>query len=194
MAGGAPEQLMATAAAVQVLRYWEVPCSVIAGATDSKLIDFQSGYEKALTINSAVQTGANLITQAAGSQASLMAVNYGAMVADNELIGVLFKSNIIPEISDETFMHESIREVVNNEGHYLGHAETYARMKSDFYYPEIADRKSIEEWETSKKSDMGNSAESHALEILKGHWPNHLPAKIVDELNSRFPLDLKRPD
>lgn len=194
MAGGAPEQLMATAAAVQVLRYWDIPCSVIAGATDSKLIDFQSGYEKALTINSAAQTGANLITQAAGSQASLMAVNYGAMVADNELIGVLFKSNISPEISDETFMHESIREVVNNEGHYLGHAETYARMKSDFYYPEIADRKSIEEWETSKKPNMGNSAESHALEILKGHWPNHLPAKIVDELNSRFPLDLKRPD
>ncbi len=193
MAGGAPEQLMATAAAVQVLRYWEIPCSVIAGATDSKLIDFQSGYEKALTINSAVQTGANLITQAAGSQASLMAVNYGAMVADNELIGVIFRSNILPEISDETLMHESIREVVNNEGHYLGHPETYARMKSDFYYPEIADRKSIEEWATSEQLDMGRRGEFHALAILKDYWPNHLSAEIVDELNSRFNLDLKRP-
>jgi len=194
MAGGAPEQLMATAAAIQVMRYWEVPCSVIAGATDSKLVDFQSGYEKALTINSAAQTGANLITQAAGSQASLMAVNYGAMVADNELIGVLFSSNIIPEISDETLMYESIREVVNNEGHYLGHPETYARMKSDFYYPEIAERKSIEEWATSEKLDMGERAESEALQILKDYWPNHLPAKLLDELNSRFPLDLKRPE
>ena len=194
MAGGAPEQLMATAAAVQVMRYWKVPCSVIAGATDSKLVDFQSGYEKALTINSAVQTGANLITQAAGSQASLMAVNYGAMVADNELIGILFRSNIIPEISDETLMHDSIKEVVNNEGHYLGHPETYARMKSDFYYPEIAERKSIEEWANSEKLDMGKRAETEALEILKNYWPNHLPAKIVDELNNQFPLDLKRSD
>ena len=42
MAGGAPEQIMATGVAVQVLRYWEIPCSVIAGATDSKLIDFLS--------------------------------------------------------------------------------------------------------------------------------------------------------
>ena len=131
-------------------------------ATDSKLIDFQSGYEKALTINSAVQTGANLITQAAGSQASLMAVNYGAMVADNELIGISFRSNIIPEISDETLMHDSIKEVVNNEGHYLGHPETYARMKSDFYYPEIAERKSIEEWANSEKLDMGKRAETEA--------------------------------
>ena len=194
MAGGAPEQLMATAAAVQVMRYWNVPCSVIAGATDSKLVDFQSGYEKALTINSAVQTGANLITQAAGSQASLMAVNYGAMVADNELIGILFRSNIIPEISDETLMHDSIKEVVNNEGHYLGHPETYARMKSDFYYPEIAERKSIEEWATSEKLDMGKRAETEALEILKNCWPNHLPNKIVDELNNQFLLDLKRSD
>ena len=194
MAGGAPEQLMATAAAVQVMRYWKVPCSVIAGATDSKLVDFQSGYEKALTINSAVQTGANLITQAAGSQASLMAVNYGAMVADNELIGILFRSNIIPEISDETLMHDSIKEVVNSEGHYLGQPETYARMKSDFYYPEIAERKSIEEWANSEKLDMGKRAETEALEILKNYWPNHLPAKIVDELNNQFPLDLKRSD
>ena len=194
MAGGAPEQLMATAAAVQVMRYWSIPCSVIAGATDSKLVDFQSGYEKALTINSAVQTGANLITQAAGSQASLMAVNYGAMVADNELIGVLLKSNIIPEISDETLMFESIREVVNNEGHYLGHPETYARMKSDFHYPEIAERKSIEEWATSEKFDMGKRAEFQALEILKNHWPSHLNTKIVDELNSQFPLEFKRSD
>ena len=194
MAGGAPEQLMATAAAVQVMRYWKVPCSVIAGATDSKLVDFQSGYEKALTINSAVQTGANLITQAAGSQASLMAVNYGAMVADNELIGILFRSNIIPEISDETLMHDSIKEVVNNEGHYLGHPETYARMKSDFYYPEIAERKSIEEWAASEKLDMGKRAETEALEILKNYWPNHLPTKIVDELNNQFLLELKRSD
>jgi trimethylamine--corrinoid protein Co-methyltransferase len=107
---------------------------------------------------------------------------------------VLFRSNIIPEISDETLMHESIKEVVNNEGHYLGHPETYARMRSDFYYPEIADRKSIEEWANSEQLDMGRKAESQALEILKDHWPNHLPAKIVDEFNNRFFLDIKRPD
>ena len=194
MAGGAPEQLMATATAVQVLRCWEIPCSVIAGATDSNSIDFQSGYEKALTINSAAQIGANLITQAAGSQASLMAVNFSAMVADNELIGTIFRSNMIPEINDETLMYESIREVVNNDGHYLGHPETYARMKSDFYYPEIAERKSIEEWTTSEQQHMGQRAEAQALKILNEYWPNHLPIKIIDELNNRFSLDLKRPD
>jgi len=41
---------------------------------------------------------------------------------------------------------------------------------------------------------MGERAESEALQILKDYWPNHLPAKLLDELNSRFPLDLKRPE
>ena len=65
-------------------------------------------------------------------------------------------------------------------------------MKSDFYYPEIAERKSIEEWAKSEKLDMGKRAEAEALEILKNYWPNHLPTKIVDELNNQFLLDLKR--
>jgi len=67
-------------------------------------------------------------------------------------------------------------------------------MKSDFYYPEIAERKSIEEWENSEKLDMGKRASSEALEILNNYWPSHLPAKLIDDLNSRFPLELKRPD
>ena len=91
-------------------------------------------------------------------------------------------------------MQESIKQVVNSEGHYLGQPETYARMKSDFYYPEIAERKSIEEWANSEKLDMGKRAETEALEILKNYWPNHLPAKIVDDLNSQFLLYLKRSD
>ena len=67
-------------------------------------------------------------------------------------------------------------------------------MKSDFYYPNIADRKSIEEWANSEQMDMGKRAEIEALEILKNYWPSHLPKKIVDELNNRVQLDLKRPD
>ena len=47
MAGEAGEQAMAASMAIQVLRHWQLPCSVIAGATVSKLVDFQSGYEKA---------------------------------------------------------------------------------------------------------------------------------------------------
>ena len=40
-------------------------------------------------------------------------------------------------------------------------------MKSDFYYPEIAERKSLEEWADSDQLDMGQRADYQASKILK---------------------------
>ncbi len=188
MAGGAGEQAMVTGMAVQVLGQWGMPCSVIAGATDSKLIDFQAGYEKTLTVQSALQSGANLITQAAGTQASLMGINYGAMVADNDMIGAILRGNVSPEITGDTLALEAISEVVAGEGHFLGRPETYARMRSDFLYPEIADRSQIDEWENSDRTNMGQRAALAANRVLKNHWPSHGPRDIREQYLRRFGL------
>lgn len=189
MAGGAGEQATATALAVQVLRHWDLPCSVIAGATDSKSPDFQAGYEKALTINTAVQAGANLITQAVGTQGGLMAASFAAMVADNDMLGAILRANTPPEITKEALMLDAIEEVVSGEGHFLGRPETYARMRSDFLYPEVADRSSLEQWEASDRTDMGQRAAKRASEILTQHWPGHLPAPIREKLSEQYGLE-----
>lgn len=188
MAGGAGEQAMATGMAVQVLGHWNMPCSVIAGATDSKLADFQAGYEKTLTVQSALQAGANLITQAAGAQAGLMGVGYGAMVADNDMLGAILRANVSPEVSTETLALGAIAEVVGGEGHFLGRPETYARMRSDFLYPDVADRSSIEEWQNTDRTDMGHRAAIIANGVLENHWPAHGPADIRTEYVQRFGL------
>ena len=74
MAGGCGEQAMLTAAATQMARHYGLPSSTIAGATESKIPDAQSGYEKCLTVSQTVQAGANIVTQACGAQASLMGI------------------------------------------------------------------------------------------------------------------------
>ncbi len=188
MAGGAGEQAMATGMAAQVLAYWNMPCSVIAGATDSKSADFQAGYEKTLTVQSALQAGANLITQAAGAQAGLMGVDYGAMVADNDMLGAILRGNVLPEVSNETLALKAISEVVIGDGHFLGRPETYARMRSDFLYPEIADRSPIEEWESTDRFDMGQRASLVARGVLENHWPSHGPSDIRAHYMQRFGL------
>ena len=192
MAGGAGEQVMATSMAVQVLRHWQLPCSVIAGATDSKLVDFQSGYEKALTIQSSFQVGANLITQAAGSQAGLMGVCFGAMVADNEMLGAIHKANVIPRVDMETIALDAINEVAKDEGHFLGRPETYERMRSDFLYPNLADRTTIEEWQESERLGIAQKAEVGAEEILRTHWPNHGPTNVRKHYTKKYRLARKK--
>ena len=71
MSGGSGEQALIMAATAQMANYYQLPNSVIAGATDAKTADAQSGFEKSLNITLAAQAGANLITQACGMHAGL---------------------------------------------------------------------------------------------------------------------------
>lgn len=185
--GGSGEQALATAMAVQVLRLWSLPCSVIAGATDSKLPDHQAGYEKALTVLTAMQAGAHLVTQAAGTQAGLMAVDFSAMVADNDMLGALMRTNKPPVVDETTLALDAIADVVRGEGHYLGRPETYARMRSDFLYPEVADRSSIADWQTAGATDMATRARQRAITILRDHHPSHLSPEMRETLLQAFP-------
>ena len=190
MAGGAGEQAMATAMCLQVLRAWDLPCTAIAGATDSKLPDAQAGYEKALQVNTAMQSGANPVTQAAGMQAGRMGVSFVAQGIDNDMLGAIQRANVPQEVSDETLAFNAIAEVVDGEGHFLGRPETHARMKSDFLYPEIADRSTVEEWEAEGARTMAKRAEGRARTLLATHFPSHLRPALRAELRSRFGLRL----
>jgi trimethylamine--corrinoid protein Co-methyltransferase len=182
MSGGSGEAAIAMAASAQMAHYYDLPNSTIAGATDSKLADAQSGYEKCLTVALAAQAGSNLITQAGGMQASLMGCALESYVIDNDMLGAILKSLCPIEVSDETLALASIDEVVHGEGHFLGRAETLQRMQSDFIYPGIGDRRTIADWEASGSPDIRSVARDRTRKILAQHYPRHLS----DEIDSRL--------
>ena len=105
------------------------------------------------------------------------------------MIGAIFRANSLPEISDETLMLSAIAEVASGEAHFLGHPETYARMRSDFLYPQVADRAPIEHWKTSDRASMAQRAAQCASEHLSHHWPNHLADSVRENLTERFGLE-----
>ncbi|SLN50099.1 Trimethylamine methyltransferase (MTTB) [Roseovarius litorisediminis] len=190
MAGGAGEQALLTAVSVQMARYYNLPNSTIAGATDSKISDAQSGYEKALTISSAAQCGANLITQACGMQAGLMGASPESYVVDNEMLGAVLRSLSPVGVDDTTLATDVIDRVARGEGHFLGQADTLARMQTDFLYPVIADRTPPEEWQAAGKPDIRVRAKARAQEILTSHYPTHLSADTQAKLRARFDIRL----
>ncbi|MBT7447613.1 MAG: trimethylamine methyltransferase [Tateyamaria sp.] len=192
MAGGGGEQAMLTAAAAQIARYYGLPNSTIAGATDSKLADAQSGFEKALTVTTAAQAGANLITQAAGTQAGLLATSFEAYVIDNDMLGAILKSCGEIEIGDETLSVETVAQVVRGEGHFLGHPETYARMKSDFIYPVHADRQAPEAWLASGAQSINVSARKTVEQTLANHYPKYFSNQTDKEIRSKFDIYLPK--
>ncbi len=192
MAGGSGEQAILTAAATQMAHFYQLPNSTIAGATDSKIADGQAGYEKALAVTMAVQAGANLVTQAAGTQAGLMATSFEAYVIDNDMLGAILSAAMPIEVNDQTLSVDVIAQTVRGEGHFLGHPDTYARMKSDFVYPAHADRQAPDAWLASGAPTI-NSAARHTVEsTLATHFPGHIPPEIDLELRRRF--DIKLPE
>lgn len=190
MAGGSGEQAILTAAASQLAQFYNLPNSTIAGATDSKIADAQAGYEKALSVTMAVQAGANLVTQAAGTQAGLMATSYEAYVIDNDMLGAILSAASPVHVSPQTLAVDVIAQTVRGEGHFLGHPETYARMKSDFVYPVHADRQPPETWLANGAPTINSAARRTAERTLATHFPTCIPAEIDQELRARFDIRL----
>ena len=190
LTGGGGEQAALMAATTQMAQYYGLPNTCIAGATDSKLADAQSGYEKALAITLAAHAGANCITQASGAQASLMGCSLESYVIDNDMLGAVLRSLNPIQVNEQTLALDTIDKVVRGEGHFLGEAETLARMQSDFLYPEIANRQTHEQWQDEGAVDIRECAKSKARNILASHFPKHLSADTDQLIRSHFDIRL----
>jgi trimethylamine--corrinoid protein Co-methyltransferase len=190
MSGGSGEAAITMAASAQMANYYDLPNSTIAGATDSKIADAQSGYEKCLTVALAAQAGSNLITQAGGMQASLMGCALESYVIDNDMLGSIMKSLSGIEVSEETLALNTIDEVVHGDGHFLGQPETLQRMQTDFVYPEIGDRRTIDEWEDDGSKDIREVARERTRQILKQHYPRHISSELDRKLRDNFDIRL----
>ena len=192
MSGGSGEQAIVAAATVQMARYYDLPCSVMAGISDSKVPDAQSGYEKSYTITLAAHAGCNMITQTCGMQASLLGLTKEGYIIDNDMLGAIARSVRGIEISDDSLSVETIRDVVLGEGHYLGNAQTLEVMTRDYVYPEIADRQPPATWEEQGGRDIRERARERAHEILASHFPRHIDAATDAAIRERFPIRLPR--
>lgn len=190
VSGGSGEQAVLMAATAQMAQYYDLPNSTIAGATDSKIADAQSGYEKCLTVSLAAQAGSNMITQSCGMQAMLMGVELESYVIDNDMLGSILRTLNEIEVSDETLAMTDIDQVVHGDGHFLGQTQTLNRMNSDFLYPEIANRQTVDEWEDAGSIDIRQVAKEKAREILNAYIPSHLPPETDRQLREKFDIRL----
>ena len=188
MAGGGGEQAKLTAAAIQMARRYGLPSSTIAGASDSKWPDAQAGHEKCLSVTLALQAGADFVTQAAGTQASLMATALESYVIDNDMLGSILSAHTAIEVSEATLDPAAIHAAVTGAGHFLGEAETLARMNSDFLYPQIGDRRTIGEWQDDGAADSWKRAHARVREILASPPPSIIDAALAAQLETEFYL------
>ena len=191
MSGGSGEEAVMQAACAQVINARSLPSEVAASMTDSKLPDAQAGYEKGLTVTLAAQAGANLVCESASMLASLLGTCNEMLVIDNDMLGAVARSVRGIEVDRDSLSVEVIREVVNGEGHFLGHPQTLARMQKDYIYPQVAERLNPKDWADYGSLDMNERAAIEAERILSEYQPGHIPASVHRDICKRFPIHLK---
>jgi trimethylamine--corrinoid protein Co-methyltransferase len=188
--GGSGEEAVLSAAAVQIMNFYDLPSSVGAGMTDSKFPDNQAGYEKGITVLLAALAGANNVGEAAGMLASLLGCSYEAILIDNDMHGCIQRVLRGIEVTDETLSYDVIRETVQGPGHYLGQPQTLALMRSEYLYPELASRETVEDWEEQGSPDITQVAHGRVREMLSSHYPRTIEPAVDQRIRERFPIML----
>ena len=190
--GGSPEFALMNAAAAQIAQHLGLPVYNSSALTDSKVPDVQAGYEKGISSVTAALAGANFIHHSAGFLESLLAVAYEQYVIDDDINGAVMRMVRGIEVTDETLAVDVIREVVQGEGHFLGHPQTLSRMNDEYYYPHTADRRSRGDWEEAGAPDMRDLARAKARDLLATQWPSHVPDALDAQLRAEFDIRLPR--
>jgi trimethylamine--corrinoid protein Co-methyltransferase len=193
MSGGSPEQALLSAAAAQVVQFYDLTAGVPSGMTDSKTPDVQSGYEKAYNHALVGNAGANLLYESAGMVASLLGFSMEQLIIDNDIIGAIQRTIRGLDVSEEALSLDAIRETcIGGPNHFLGSEQTLARMQTEYLYPVVGDRSSPKEWEEKGRPSILDRATRKLEAILRSHYPTHVPNHIDDQIRAAFPVHLAR--
>ena len=182
---GAVGAALHKAAHTQIWRWYEVPTATAQdGYSSSKKIDFQNGYERAMsTLLSAL---------AGGHLSSLHGCVYGELtynpilsILDDDIAGWVGRFIEGVEVTDETLAIDLIEQVGPIPGQYLNTAHTRKWWQQEQFIPKSADREPYPEWIKKGKKDAIALAKERMVQILANHEPEPLTPeqdKAIDEI------------
>jgi len=192
--GGSGEEALVMAATVQLCNHFGFITSVASGMTDSKTMDAQAGYEKAITSTALALAGGNLVAAYPGIVGSLLGQSFEGMVIDNDMLGNIQRLLRGIEVSDETLSYDIIEDTVFGVGHYLNQPQTLELMQKEYLYPEVADRRTPGEWQVSGKEDIYELAHEKVKKILSSYYPEYIDPAADTRIRDNFPIRLARED
>lgn len=192
--GGSGEEALVMAATVQLCNHFGFITSVASGMSDSKTMDAQAGYEKAITNTALALAGGNLIAAYPGIVGSLLGQSFEGMVIDNDMLGNVQRLLRGIEVTDETLSYEVIENTVFGVGHYLNQPQTLELMQKEYLYPEVADRRTPGEWEVSGKEDIYELAHEKVKKTLASYFPDYIEPAADRRIRDNFPIRLAPED
>ncbi len=167
VAYGAPDWAQAVAAVSDIARFYHLPVWGGAGATDSKVVDAQAGFEAASTIMCAFLSRCNLVHDVGyieyGSTSSMEML----VMCDEIIRHTRFIAGGV-EVSDRTLAREAIHRARPGGG-FFADDHTLENWKQAQWRPGVIDRMRYANWSAKGAKDMAQRANKRARDILAGH-------------------------
>jgi trimethylamine--corrinoid protein Co-methyltransferase len=183
LAYGAPELSLFMAGITELAHYVGLPLWQTGGCTDSKALDEQAAIEGSLSVYFSALTGGDLCHDVGYTESAMTGSVFQLAMMD-EAIGYARRITRGIEVNEETLAVDVIHNVGPN-GHYLREQHTRNHYRSEFFYPNLCDRRNYEEWEMMGKQTMSDRVVSRVQDILATHEPSPIKPeteKVIEEV------------
>ena len=141
---GTPEYVHAVIAGAQIGRRLKLPVRTSA-VNASPMVDAQSTYETAFSLQAAILSHSHLVNHAAGWLEGGLSASLEKIVVDAELLRNWAAILKPVDFSDDDLAVDAIKDIAAG-GHFFGSAHTLARYESAFYRPLLSDWSNFENW------------------------------------------------
>ena len=183
LAYGAPELSLFMAGLTELAHYVGLPLWQTGGCTDSKTLDEQAAIEGSLSVFFSALSGGDLCHDVGYTESAMTGSVFQLAMMD-ESIGYARRITRGIEVNEETLAVEVIDNVGPN-GHYLREQHTRDHYKTEFWYPNLCDRRNYEEWEMMGSAPMRDRVVSRVHDILATHEPAPIKPeteKVIQEV------------
>src|SRR5579863_1888909 len=141
---GTPEYVHAVLAGAQIGRRLKLPVRSSA-VNAAPVVDAQSTYETAFSLQAAILSHSHLINHAVGWLEGGLSASLEKIIVDAELLRNWAQMLKPVQFDDDDLAVETIKGVAAG-GHFFGASHTLARYESAFYRPLLSDWSSFECW------------------------------------------------
>jgi trimethylamine--corrinoid protein Co-methyltransferase len=177
---GTPEYVHAVIAGAQLGRRLKLPVRTSA-VNASPVVDAQSTYETAFSLQAAILSHSHLINHAAGWLEGGLAASLEKIVVDAELLRNW--AEILKPVSfdDDDLAVEAIKGVAAG-GHFFGAPHTLSRYESAFYRPLLSDWSNFENWSDAGARNATQRATGLWKKLLAEYVPPPLDPAIKEAI------------
>ncbi|MFQ5577697.1 MAG: trimethylamine methyltransferase family protein, partial [Anaerolineae bacterium] len=170
LAYGAPELSLMMAGITELAHFAGLPLWQTGGCTDSKTLDEQAAIEGSLSCFFSALSGGDLCHDVGYTESGMTGSILQTVMMD-EAIGYSRRITRGIEVNEETLAAAVIHNVGPN-GHYLYEPHTHNYYKTEFWYPNLCDRRNFEEWQEMGATTMRQRVIDRTRDIIASHTPS----------------------